>query len=90
MANNRMWLVHRPSGKAVFLGKRLGSEWSGTPKDVSDRISVLFDVAENHDYGLARDDFCLAMEDCTGAPFAFDNWQYTTTGEVPLTSMKIG
>ena len=27
MANNRMFLLHRPSGKAVYLGKRMGWGW---------------------------------------------------------------
>ena len=68
----------------------MGDGWDGTPEDVSERIAALFDVSGNHDYGLLKDDFCLAMEDCTGAPHAYDDWRYTTESEVPLTSLEVG
>lgn len=82
MANNRMWLVHKPSGSAVFLGKRMGGSWYGTPEDLSERIAVLFSVTEG-------DDFALAMEDCAGAPHAFGGWQYTEFGKIPITQLGI-
>lgn len=31
MANNRMWLIHRPSQVGIMLGKNLGLGWYGQP-----------------------------------------------------------
>ena len=71
MANNRMFLVHRPSGLAVFLGKRMGHGWYTTDRCAS--VQILFDAVENED---GRDDFALAIEDATGATLALGEWQY--------------
>lgn len=71
MANNRMWLLHKPSGKAVMLGKRYGSGWA--VKDgvsLSDQLAELFALCEG-------DDWTLAMEDSREAPSAFADWSYT-------------
>ena len=71
MANNRMFLVHRPSGLAVFLGKRMGHKWYTTDRSIS--VQNLFDVLENED---GRDDFAIALEDATGATLAIGEWEY--------------
>ena len=84
MANNRMWLLHRPTGKAVFLGKRMGWGWYGTPAGLTSKIEALFKAvcaAETN-----QDDFCLAMEECSEAPEAFESWEYT---DLPAQSMTI-
>lgn len=89
MANNRLWLVYRPSGKAVFLGKRMSEGWYHVPNDVKERIEALFaHVFERPD--ASQDDFMLAMEECEAeTPFVSTQWRYETTGEVPLTTLKI-
>ena len=87
MANNRMWLLHKPTGKAVFLGKRMDDSWYGTPDDVCHRIQALFAAA--NEFGDGGDDFALAMEDCVGAASAFNDWCYTGTGESPLSKLQI-
>ena len=79
MANNRMLLVHRPTGLAVFLGKRMAWGWytsEGIGYRLEERISSLFEEVENSDYTGTQDDFALAMEVCTGAECAIDNWSY--------------
>lgn len=82
MADNRMWLLHRPSGKAVMLGKRFGPEWYTKHDHLSEMLTALFDQTEG-------DDFCLAMEDCEDAPEAFDNWEYTEPGQSVITHLRI-
>ena len=72
MANNRMWLLHKPSGKAVMLGKRYNDGWYSTHENLFYKVNNLFVTA-----GSFSDDFTLAMEDCSGAKSAFDKWEYT-------------
>jgi len=71
MANNRMWLVHRPTGIAVMLGKRMGSYWYNAPE--KDQLERFFEVTG---VNVDQDDLMLAMEDCTHS-LCFDNWVYT-------------
>lgn len=80
MANNRMWLLHRPTGKAVFLAKRMGDGWY--TKNDALGLNEFFDHLQNvATDGWMGDDFVLAMEDCTGAPGAFNDWRYTADEE---------
>lgn len=65
MANNRMYLLHRPSGRAVYLGKRMASGWYGAPSNVRDALEALYEAVER-DPGDNGDDFCIAMEDVDG------------------------
>ncbi len=74
MANNRMWLVHRPTGKRVFLAKRMGWGWYDTPDDLGAKVRALLEATEE-DY-QTHDDFVLAMEDTSGAPCANGDWHY--------------
>ena len=68
MANNRMFLLHRPSGMAVYLGKRMATGWYDAPDDAGQRITTLFDMVERDH--CDSEDFCIAMEDASGAPAA--------------------
>ncbi len=66
MADNRAWLIHRPSGKFVFLGKRLGDEWYGAPAHVGAQLEqFLVGVSA---CGGNVDDFVLGLEDVQRAP----------------------
>lgn len=93
MANNRLWLVYRPTGKAVFLGKRMAEGWYNVPDDVKERIEALFqhiqDERGNREY--EQDDMTLAMEECEGrSPFVNVNWRYTETGVgKPLSQLEM-
>ncbi len=67
MANNRMYLLHRPSGLAAYLGKHMGAGWY-TSKGTRKRVEALFDRAwdwsvDNGVEGI-NEDFCVAMESC--------------------------
>lgn len=84
MANNRLFLVHRPTGLAVFLGKRMLRGWYAIREDnplndFFDRIDALYGAApsnwrEPHNPDnlakamLGQDDFLLVLEDNTHAP----------------------
>lgn len=78
MANNRMYLVHRPSGKSIMLGKRMGAGWYQAP--TRERMEEFFDGAEAHwhasGWDASQDDFMLVMEDNEGAPMCgtFDRY----------------
>lgn len=72
MANNRMWLIHKPSKLGIKLGKRLGWGWYAAPE--TSELERFYDyLAEQADN---QDDFVLAMEDCTESS-CFGDWEYT-------------
>lgn len=71
MANNRMYLVHRPSNKFVFLGKRMANGWYHVPSNLEEKITELFSLDENVE---TQDDFVIGMEDIEHAPGAVEVW----------------
>jgi len=56
MANNRMYLIHKPTGTAVMLGKRMGWGWYTPPTE--DQMTRFFEASEEAN----QDDFYLGME----------------------------
>jgi hypothetical protein len=62
MANNRMYLLHKSSKKAVCLGKRLGFGWEGTPESIKQNIERLFDESAELSDNTTQDDFCIVFE----------------------------
>lgn len=64
MANNRMFLVHRPSGNRVYLGKRMAVGWYDAPPDLGQKIAEMFNVVEHlAPDGAGQDDFVIEMDD---------------------------
>ena len=84
MANNRLLLVYRPTGRAVVLGKRIGSGWYlHSNLNLADRLKELFDGAESSwEDGSLQDDFELVIEDSEQAPKLSEDWKYG--GSYPL------
>jgi len=76
MANNRMYLVFRPTGDCVFLGKRLAEGWYGTPADLCERIEALFEKVMDRPEGASQDDFAIALEQGQNQPHVIRDWQY--------------
>lgn len=78
MANNRMYLVYRPTGDAVYLGRRMDWGWHGTPDDVAEKIANLLEKASDYADGLnySQDDFAIALEQGDGHPHAISNFEY--------------
>ncbi len=77
MANNRMWLVHRPTGESICLGKRMAWGWYDRSEDMSQRLNEFYQRCVDGDDSMAgQDDFVLAMEDASGAPECTDRWTY--------------
>lgn len=79
MANNRMFLVHVPTGLAAGLGKRMGWGWYTANADTTGPgIQQLYDTLErDYAYEGEQDAFALAMEDTSGATLATGEWEYT-------------
>ena len=87
MANNRMFLLHRPTGRAVYLGKRMLHGWYDAPPELTARMDRLFeDIGEDT---AAQDDFQIVMEDATHAPCASQDWQYANGGADKLRMIPI-
>lgn len=78
MANNYLFLVHRPSSKSVLIGKRMGYGWYiREPEKLGQRLMKFYEEME----GLpGQDDFVLAIEDASGAPYATDDFVYSGRG----------
>lgn len=71
MANNRMYLMHRPSGLYIYLGKRLANGWFDIPDNLGFKIEQLHRNIWEEGY-YTTDDFCIGLEDATGAPMAME------------------
>ena len=85
MANNRLFLVHRPTGEAVFLGKRMCGGWYGVPDNVKERIEELFSRIANGSPG-SQDDMVLAMEENdANSSMVCTRWKYVGSGGNPIT-----
>jgi len=74
MANNRMYLIHKPSKLGICLGKRMAWGWYGAPnQNFLDQFFTF--LSENYLEG-SQDDFVLAMEDCSEST-CLDKWVCT-------------
>ncbi|MDY6993195.1 MAG: hypothetical protein SVR94_11405 [Pseudomonadota bacterium] len=72
MSDNRLWLVHAPSGKRMLLGARAGLDWGGNSVKLVDFLNGISDWCCKHkepdgyDTGLGGwnmwDDFILENE----------------------------
>ena len=83
MANNRMFLVYRPTGDAVYLGKRMAIGWYDTPKNVAQKIMELFEKAEQAVLckEFLPDDFAIALESGENNPHAITKWTYAQSSD---------
>lgn len=79
MANNRMFLVYRPTGYAVPLGKRMGFGWYDAPEDLSEMMMDLFKHAEDAAIELdaSQDDFVICAEECGQGDVVLTDWSYS-------------
>ena len=75
MADNRMWLIHKPSKLGILLGKRLGWGWDAIVEKNELQRFYAYLAFEESDTG-SGDDFILSQEDCSNSS-CFDNWRYT-------------
>lgn len=66
MANNRMYLVHRPTGRGIHIGSRGAWGWA-TAKYLQADLKELFSSVADDPCG-PQDDFIVVMEDVTDAP----------------------
>jgi hypothetical protein len=84
MSNNRLWLIHRPSGEAVCLGSRTAVQWGvRNPVALGNAVHAFFDRVNDHGEDWSgRDDFVLALEDTErGAPGCVEIEGYSHTDD---------
>jgi len=62
MANERMFLLHVPSGYSVYLGKRMGWGWYDADESTGPRIQRLFEMVETQQAEGEQDAFAIAFE----------------------------
>lgn len=72
MANNRLYLLHRPSNLAICIGKRMGFGWYCPPE--SDEIRRFYDTTALRSDPNTQDDFVLTDE-------IVGQWATATTDE---------
>jgi len=79
MANNMLWLVHVPTGKAFCLGKRMASGWYIKGDIKATTLNAFYDDCFNdcQDSYMEQDDFALVIEDANIAPNCVELDRYT-------------
>lgn len=62
----------------MYLGKRMGWGWYGTPGNLAEQIATLFENAKKAAGGgdFSQDDFAVALEQGEHQPHAIGKWQY--------------
>ena len=61
MANNRLYIVHKPTGKKLYLGKRMGFGWYFHGHfDLNEKIDDFFDECLGDG---DQDDFAIGMDE---------------------------
>lgn len=64
MANNRMFITHRPSGTSVYVAKRMGAEWYVSNANLIPALDELFTKIYNEGGNVnGRDEFVITLED---------------------------
>ena len=72
MANNRLFLVHKPTGYCLLIGKRMGYGWYNPLSKVEDKFTEFFEKSlEEGD----QDDFVLCIE-------TEDDWDYDYSSDI--------
>lgn len=84
MANNRLYLYHRPTGAYVHLGKRMSEGWYGAPD--KERIDEFFQKCwEDLPSSASQDDFILLAEDKReDTPYIHNEWILTSYSQIVL------
>ena len=63
MANNYMWLIHRPTKLGVVIGSRMEWGWR-TPTEIYDNIDTLYRYLDEHPGEIGdQDDFVVVTEE---------------------------
>jgi len=88
MANNRMWLIYKPTGHAVCLAKRMAQGWYIIqPETLGAAIERFLDAVDKAQIEArvlcngGQDEFALGLEVPGDNPHSFNNWQYSTDQE---------
>lgn len=79
MADNRMFLVHFPTGLAAPLGNRYGSTWGmseTTKSNMGNLVETLFKTVGDSIYYGGCDDFVVALENTNSRTVNGIEYQY--------------
>jgi hypothetical protein len=76
MANNRMYLVHVPTGKSLYIARQSGLEWYNNRIEEPAPWDKFFQ--DLRDEGHWDSNFAITMEGTEDAPFAYParGWNY--------------
>ena len=62
MANERMYLLHEPSGYGVYMGKRMGWGWYDVPAILPHLIQHLHEIVELEAVGDEQDAYIVVLD----------------------------
>lgn len=74
MADNRMFLIHKPTRLGIMLGKRMAWGWYKAPQ--KNEMEAFFDYLRDDPEG-DQDDFILAMEEPASIDDIINGWRCT-------------
>ena len=80
MANNRMFLFHRPTGKCVEMGRCYSTGWVANAPEVVEFFAMLEDIWTEPQWRDAKgylEDFVLLMEHASDCPGISTAWHWT-------------
>lgn len=76
MANNIMFICHKPSGRNVAIAKRMDNGWYNVPTDLANQLDKFFTEIEEEE--KKQDSFVIAMEYTEdNEPYVYTDWLYT-------------
>lgn len=82
MADNRMFLVHVPSGRMLLLGKMYDTDLRWYHPDDDNPTNKFFQSVRDDLFwcGAEESDFALAMEE-SDKPYVLTDWSYNYLGD---------
>lgn len=62
MADERLYILHVPSGRAVFIAKRFGLHWKQVPENIGTRLKMLLDLVSDENDIETIDDITTCFD----------------------------
>lgn len=62
MADERLYILHPHSGRAVFLAKRFGMRWTRVPDNIGTRVKALLAFVSEEGDPQTIDDIVIALD----------------------------
>ena len=76
MANNRIYLVHKPSGVGVYIGKHMGWEWYNgmDPTVLGTHINTFLAAITDHCIGAREHESVMVVMESSTDPSVETTW----------------